>query len=451
MKNKFKLIISIILFSFTNVAYASGNVVCRDYNVIRLFKFLSILIYIIKILVPVILILTSMYSLFKTITSNDNMYLRNEINKGLIKVFVGAFIFFLPTLFNVLFSYLLPIDNSSTFFTECGKCLTDSKFCDELMQTYPEVLEEAPNRGDNSGSVVIGNNQGSDSNTFSNPIIEPPSGANIVSSGKSSSLVYSIEKVSKSGYGTFFVTRVWVKDAYNQLNKYDSPEYGSKLYKPKNILEKAINNKNLKDKIVIGFNASGFYLKGSYDVSSVRKYSKYNKTSVGTLVITDGKVVRNAYDKWAKQWTIMGVTPDQKMHLWQDSKEKSDDIKKQKNDEIINSKIRNTFSFAAPYIIDGQKSSISTSHPGKNSNKRRQAFCQIDENNFLLVTSLYSSEALKRNEVQDLMVSYNCKMATNFDGGGSIALLVKEAGSNEIKVITGNKRALTEVGYFTEK
>jgi hypothetical protein len=48
------------------------------------------------------------------------------------------------------------------------------------------------------------------------------------------------------------------------------------------------------------------------------------------------------------------------------------------------------------------------------------------------------------------MLSMGCQTGTNFDGGGSIALLYKSHNSSKIETITGNGRALTEVGYFTE-
>ena len=50
----------------------------------------------------------------------------------------------------------------------------------------------------------------------------------------------------------------------------------------------------------------------------------------------------------------------------------------------------------------------------------------------------------------DIMLSLGCHTGTNFDGGGSIALLYKDKNSQSIETIVGNKRALTEVGYFTE-
>lgn len=100
----------------------------------------------------------------------------------------------------------------------------------------------------------------------------------------------------------------------------DSPEYGKNLYKPVDLLTKATSKYNLKDKNLIGFNASGFYLRDVYDASSVKAYSGYNKTSVGTIVITDGKLVRNAYKYSVKTWFTIGINPKNQMIVYKDYK-----------------------------------------------------------------------------------------------------------------------------------
>ena len=59
-----------------------------------------------------------------------------------------------------------------------------------------------------------------------------------------------------------------------QLNKYDSPEYGKELFKPNILLEKAINVHQLSDKLMLGFNASGFYLKDTFDAYTLQNVEK---------------------------------------------------------------------------------------------------------------------------------------------------------------------------------
>lgn len=276
--------------------------------------------------------------------------------------------------------------------------------------------------------------------------ITPLTGENVILERSTSTL-----KVYVSKYSNYYLTRVWVRNPYYQLNKFDSFEYGTNLYRPSALLKGASDTYNLKNKFLLGFNASGFYLKDKYDAESVNKYSKYNKTSVGTLVITNGKVIRNYYDKSFKTWYIMGIDKNNQMRLFTDSKATtSSEINEKKvfSNTVINSGIRNTFTFAAPLILNGVRTNIRTSMPDPNNNtlKGIQTICQVNDNNFVLITST----SMKRNDAIEKMLSLNCKTATNLDGGGSVALLYKDIGSNEVKVILGNNRSLTEVAYFSE-
>ena len=282
-------------------------------------------------------------------------------------------------------------------------------------------------------------------NSFSSAIT-PLTGENVILERTTSTL-----KVYVSKYSNYYLTRVWVRNPYSQLNKFDSFEYGTNLYRPSALLKGASDTYNLKNQFLLGFNASGFYLKDKYDAESVNKYSKYNKTSVGTLVITNGKVIRNYYDKSFKTWYIMGIDKNNQMRLFTDSKATtSSEINEKKvfSNTVINSGIRNTFTFAAPLILNGVRANIKTSMPNPNNNtlKGIQTICQVNDNNFVLITST----SMKRNDAIEKMLSLNCKTATNLDGGGSVALLYKDIGSNEVKVILGNNRSLTEVAYFSE-
>ena len=175
-------------------------------------------------------------------------------------------------------------------------------------------------------------------------VIKPNDNENIIKNGETDSL-----KVYISKKNNYYITRIWAKNPYLQLNKKDSPEYGSSLYRPSDLLKMEINNKDLNNKLIIGFNASGFYLRDTYDADSVNKYSNYNKTSVGTLVITDGKVIRNAYDKSYKTWYVTGIDDNNVLRIFTDSIANGDNEvlqKKKWSQDVINSKIRNTFTFA---------------------------------------------------------------------------------------------------------
>ncbi len=275
-------------------------------------------------------------------------------------------------------------------------------------------------------------------------VIKPDSSENVVAESETPTLKVYISK--KSGY---YITRVWAENPYKQLHKFDSPEYGKNLYKPKKLLELARNKNNLSNTLLLGFNASAFYLKDTYDASEVSKYPKYDKTSVGTIVITEGEVIRNTYDKAYKTRFIAGVDKNNKLRVFKDAKASSTaDINKKKEwaNEVINSGIRNTFTHASVLIENGKKSSDTTSMPSINTKKNRQAICQVNDNNFVLITG----SNLNRNDLQNIMLDLKCETGTNLDGGGSIALFFESHGSNTISTIIGNARSLTEVGYFSE-
>ena len=75
--------------------------------------------------------------------------------------------------------------------------------------------------------------------------ILPPNGANIVKSDSSDSLKVSIEKAN--GY---YLTRVWVRDPYEQTKKGVIANWGSQLEQPFNIINREISTKGLNNKIL---------------------------------------------------------------------------------------------------------------------------------------------------------------------------------------------------------
>ncbi len=284
-------------------------------------------------------------------------------------------------------------------------------------------------------------------NSYDKPIL-PEKNENVIFKGETNTL-----KVYISKFSSYYLTRIWAYNPYSQANKHDSPEYGSKLYRPSELLGMATNDNNLKNKLLVGFNASGFYLKDKYDPDSVNLYPKYNKTSVGTIVITNGKVIRNVYDPGdVVTWFITGIDKNNKMVVFTDLKRSATTVaeKKKWSQTVINSGIRNTYTFAAPIILEGKKTSYNSSNsrmPGANNiHKELQLLCQINDNNFVLFTTTDST----RNTGIEKFLELGCQTAVNLDGGGSVALIYKEKNSETIKTVIGNGRALPEVGYFSE-
>lgn len=327
---------------------------------------------------------------------------------------------------NITYHYY---DNNSLLISNEKNNLVTNKKTSEIIKVIME--DEVGNKNEIKCSIT--------DNRYHEPVI-PSSSDKVVYHGDSDTLkTYIVNK------GSYYLTYIWVKDAYTQLNKSVSPEYGKKLYYPKELLNRAVTNNNLTSKIMVGFNASGFYLRDKYDAISVSVYSAYDRTSVGTIVINNGNLVRNAYNYFVKTWYIVGVNKDNKLLVFEDAITNSVSEKQAWAQTVISSGIRNTFTFAAPIIENGQRTNITTSMPGGlNDKKGLQLICQINENNFLLFTARDET----RNKAITEFMNLGCQTAMNLDGGGSIALFYKDKNSNEIVNVIGGSRELPEVGYF---
>lgn len=327
---------------------------------------------------------------------------------------------------NITYQYY---DNNSLIISNDKNNLVTNNKTSEIIKVILE--DEIGNK--NEIKCVITDNR------YHEPVI-PSSNEKIVYHGDSDTLkTYIVNK------GSYYLTYIWVKDAYTQLNKSVSPEYGKKLYYPRELLNRAVTSNNLTNKIMVGFNASGFYLRDKYDAISVSVYSAYDRTSVGTIVINNGTIVRNAYNYTVKTWYIIGVNKDNKLLVFEDAIMNNTSEKIAWSQTVISSGIRNTFTFAAPIIQNGQRTNITTSMPGGlNDKKGLQLICQINENNFLLFTSRDET----RNKAITEFMNLGCQTAMNLDGGGSVALFYKDKNSTEIVNVIGGSRELPEVGYF---
>ena len=433
--------------------------VCDLPDVLKVMRIVNIAITIIKVIVPIILIVSAMIDFARAVSNSE----LNKISKTMInKVIAAVLVFLMPTFVKIIANLTLNHE-----YEACMGDITLEVIYNAYNNQMDDLLkkaEESLDTNDYNYALTYLSNIDDESakksflerlNTVYEKIeeakkpkalepIKPNSNENIIRQEETETLKVYITKNS-----SYYITRVWMMDPYNQVNKEDASPYGKTLSKPLDLLKTAIKSNNLENKLIVGINASGFYLKDTYDAGSVDRYPAFNKTSVGTIVITNGKVVRNAYTKAYKTWFISGIDPTNTLRIFTDKSASSQSDLNEKKlwaDEVIDSKIRNTFTFASPLVINGERSNISTSFPGVSSKLNRQAICQVNTNNFVLLTG----SGLSRDDLINIMLGLNCQTGTNLDGGGSIALLYKSRSSNNIETLIGNSRNLTEVVYFTE-
>ena len=133
---KFKktyLIILVLLiltvFNFSSVRLFSGMqiedpgefTVCNA-DVLGGLKYFAILITILKILIPVFIIMKSGISLANVMISGDDGQIKPTFNTFLKRCFVGAIIFFIPTIVEVIMNLIPKYDEHKNDFRDCISC-----------------------------------------------------------------------------------------------------------------------------------------------------------------------------------------------------------------------------------------------------------------------------------------------------------------------------------------
>ncbi|MBR1821630.1 MAG: phosphodiester glycosidase family protein, partial [Clostridia bacterium] len=236
---------------------------------------------------------------------------------------------------------------------------------------------------------------------------------------------------------------IWAKDPGRQLFKH----YGNG--KPIDIMQDAVNRNGLSGKIVLAFNASP-PVSPKY-LPEWCKDSKYKYREPSPLMIANGQVLVNEPEKDTKNkylyWldgnntlrfsdrTLDQYTVEERRALYQ---------------QVINSGARNTMIWRPVLIANGHATSLSKEFLTKTAGKKRkQALCQIDSNNFLLVTGS-SSGMMDYPHFQRYLLDLGVKTAVEFDAGGSATTMYKPKNTATMKKLVGGGRSLTMMMYFTE-
>ena len=271
---------------------------------------------------------------------------------------------------------------------------------------------------------------------------------------ESSTLKYYVQ--NKSSY---LISYIWMEDPGTQIKKLEAnvatynqiltdTELGSKALKRMTVLEMVnsygANGRIPSGKAAIAYNASGFYVTGSWDPPT----SYYHNRSSSWFVMIEGKNTRNNQNDGHAHYSLMGITKSGDLKYYGSSADANK--KAQLANQMLNDKVQNTFSFG-PLLV---KNGIKNGELG-NAKAHRQAICQINSNNYVMVTSV---NRMSLEEVAAAMLSAGCQTGFNLDGGGSTQLVIKKTGTTtgtKIACRDGssgtNCRNIVEGIYFVEK
>ena len=290
------------------------------------------------------------------------------------------------------------------------------------------------------------------STVTANPIIP----SNPVYKYEGSTFKYYVTQTNR-----YYLTYIWMQDPYNQIKKLDAnvAKYGKVLkdseltgsYTPNRGTVGEMMNGYISHNIIpvnkaaIGFNASGFYVAGSWDPPA----TYYNYHSNSWFDMMNGTILRNYQDDGKTHDSgMIGIGADGNLKIYPIAVSKGE--RSTVYNQIMSDKVKNTWSFYPPLVKDGKVYDV-----GFDNTAQRQAICQVNSNNYLMLTTL---SGFGYREMGSLFVSLGCKTAHNLDGGGSTSMFIHRPGeqtATQVKCSDGGNhsrcRANIEGIYFTEK
>ena len=266
-------------------------------------------------------------------------------------------------------------------------------------------------------------------------------GKSVIASYSSDTLKYWIEKPNTN----YTVTHIWVKDAYNQMNVAVNTNMGT-LETTKTMVDNTISKYGYSKKGMVAINASGFIMSAG---DSYENYVKaYRLSSRAPVIFVRGNLVRDftSYSLPNAMYPVYGLKKNGYLASYSfGGGSGSVSNNKKVLAQMKSDGIRNTASFPPVLVSNYKAVSSATDH------NLRQAICQIDRNNFVIVTNVTSRAAgWNFKDLSSYMVSLNCRTGYNLDGGGSINLYYKK-NSSSLSSVTTSGRRIADILYFVEK
>lgn len=263
----------------------------------------------------------------------------------------------------------------------------------------------------------------------------------VLAAYSSSTLKYWIEKPNTN----YTVTHIWVKDAYNQMNIAVNNKFGT-LENTKTMVNNTISKYGYSNKGMIAINASGFIMNSG---DSYENYVKaWRLSSRAPVIFSRGSLVRDftGYSLPGAMYPVYGLKKNGYLASYSfGGGSNSIAGNKKVLAQMKADGIRNSMSFPPVIVTNYKAVSSSTDH------NLRQAICQVDRNNFIIITNVTSRSAgFNFKDMANYMVSLNCRTGFNLDGGGSINLYYKKNNST-LSSITTTSRKIADILYFVEK
>ena len=136
-KIKYTLFSLLTFFSVSLFPLAKAELgFCQEAGIQRLFKILGIALYIVKIVVPLLLIIFGIVEFTNAVIASDDTQIKKSTSKLVKKVIAGVVIFLIPTIITFIFNTVQQTMNNNSQdysrqpkYSQCVKCFTNPKAC----------------------------------------------------------------------------------------------------------------------------------------------------------------------------------------------------------------------------------------------------------------------------------------------------------------------------------
>ena len=108
-----------------NIQNVNDIVLCETPRVLKVFQILGYILFIVKIVIPLILIILATIDFAKAVTSSDEKADKEVLRKLVNRVIIAVAIFLIPTVLDVGFSLVDGAAETTSQFSKCSSCLFD--------------------------------------------------------------------------------------------------------------------------------------------------------------------------------------------------------------------------------------------------------------------------------------------------------------------------------------
>lgn len=95
----------------------------------EIWRFAGRVVFILKILIPAILVIIGIIALGKAVISDDDKEIKTAVNKLIKKFIVAVVIFFVPTLIRALFAIVDGFGDGGNDYITCINCIANPSGC----------------------------------------------------------------------------------------------------------------------------------------------------------------------------------------------------------------------------------------------------------------------------------------------------------------------------------